>query len=121
MGYDVYETQFGYEGDRDYLIVYPGANPNVYATDLEDKDFWEEVKKTLTLVESFDKKSLKESKDIDALLDAAGGTDEVEQRIIDTLRNYPNADADELAEMLEDDNLSFDEWMSIIEYLDIDF
>lgn len=59
MGYDVYETQFGYEGDRDYLIIYPGANPNVYATDLEDKDFWEEVKKTLTLVESFDKKSIK--------------------------------------------------------------
>lgn len=61
------------------------------------------------------------SKDIDTLLDIAGGKDEVEQRIIDALRNYPNADAEELAEILEDDNLSYDDWTSIIEYLDIDF
>lgn len=95
--------------------------PNVYATDLEDKDFWEEVNKTLTLVESFDKKYLKESRDIDALLDAAGGVEEARTGIAMTLQNHPGMDEEELAEFLADDEISYDEWLTIIEYLDSTF
>ena len=64
MGYDVYQTQCGYEGDRDYLIVHPNASPDIYKYDLDGTEdtaaWWEEAKKTLTLVESFEN-ILKES------------------------------------------------------------
>lgn len=61
------------------------------------------------------------SSDIDALLSAAGGRAKAVRLIKDTKRNYPGIDDDELADMLENinDSLSSDEWLSVVEYLDM--
>lgn len=60
------------------------------------------------------------SKDIDTLLDAAGGVEEARMGIAMTLQNHPDMDEEELAEFLADDEISYEEWLSIIEYLGTD-
>lgn len=63
MGYDVYKSSYGYFGDEDYLIVYPGHSPEIYASDLDNENqaIWEnEVKNDLVKVESFNSNSINE-------------------------------------------------------------
>jgi hypothetical protein len=63
MGYDVYKTSRGYFDDEDYLIVYPGKDPSIYLSDLDDDERAEYtyMLDDLVKVESFKGRSIKES------------------------------------------------------------
>lgn len=86
---------------------------------VDDKNAWNFINKQGLPEVTFGGKVIKESKDIDTLLDIAGGKEAVENRILDAIKNYPDAEADEIAEILSDDETSFEDWTSIIEYLNI--
>ena len=58
LGYDIYSTDFGYYGGKDYLIVCPGESPDIYLTMCDDADDWwyEETLPSLAKVESLTSK-----------------------------------------------------------------
>ena len=91
IGYDVYKSSYGYFGDEDYLIVYPGHNPEIYASNLDDESMaiWEnECKNDLVKVESFNSKSINENVITE---------DIKEQDRIQALAEYLNIDVEDVS------------------------
>lgn len=114
---DTYLGYVSFELDDGSDICYPvDLDGNL----VDDKNAWEFIKKQGLPKVTFGGKVIKESRDIDTLLDAAGGVEEARMGIAMTLQNHPDMDEEELAEFLADDEISYEEWLSIIEYLDAD-
>ena len=114
---DTYLGYVSFELDDGSDICYPvDLDGNL----VDDKNAWEFIKMQGLPKVTFGGKVIKESKDIDTLLDAAGGVEEARMGIAMTLQNHPDMDEEELAEFLADDEISYEEWLSIIEYLGVD-